>query len=92
MPTSGLVISLPADPNTASESIKAIDRLPDLAIGEPVDGRFLPATIQASDERTQQLMQTLESLPGVDQVSLTWIGLDADDTHCPIAPKQEVTT
>ncbi|MDP6987234.1 MAG: hypothetical protein QGG74_04230 [Phycisphaerales bacterium] len=83
MPTSGLVITLHADQALASDTSKAIDRLPGLTLGEPVDGHFLPATIQAPQRETTEAITTIESLEGVQQVAITWIGLDApvDSPH-----------
>jgi hypothetical protein len=77
MPTSGLVITLHADPPLASATSKGIDRLPGLTLGQPVNGHSLPAPVQAPQQETTEAITTIESLVGVQQVAITWIGLDA---------------
>ncbi|MDP7028887.1 MAG: hypothetical protein QF733_01540 [Phycisphaerales bacterium] len=85
MPTSGLVITLAEDSARRAPTLLAIERLPDIAIGQPVDGRYLPATIQADQPTTTKCIQTIESYAGVDHVAITWIGLDepAPRPHAP---------
>ena len=92
MPTSGLVLSLPMDPIRAQAGLQAANRLPEVAIGAPVDGRFLPATIHADEQTTSSLIKQLEAHPDIEQVSITWIGLDEPEVTTPThdAPTQEV--
>ena len=79
MPTSGLVITLKPSQALASEASKALDRLPGVTLGEPVDGRFLPATIEADQATTTETVRSIERITGVSQVNITWIGIDPPD-------------
>ena len=90
MPTSGLVITLHADQALASTASKTIDRLPGLTLGEPVEGCFLPATIEAPQRETTDTISNLESIEGVQQVAITWIGLDAPADTLPDTTPQEI--
>ncbi len=93
MPTSGLVITLSEGTAHLTPVLQVIERLPHVAIGEPTDRRFIPAVIQADQQTTARRIQTIEALPEVHHVSITWIGLDAPhrDPHTP-AEHQETAS
>ncbi len=85
MPTSGLVITLSSDASPASVAVQATHQAPDLTVGDLVGGRFLPATLHADQSATTATIALLEALPEIEQVAITWIGLD-DPISSPPTP------
>ena len=76
MPINGLMVTLSADPVSASAAQDAMRLREGLECGECQD-RWLPLVTEAQDDREAREMHGwLESLPGVDQVDVILVGFN----------------
>jgi hypothetical protein len=76
MPVNGLMVTLSSDPRRASGAAASIDAHESIECGERHD-RWLAVAIESGNEReARELHAWLESLPGVDQVSVILVTLD----------------
>lgn len=76
MPINGLMVTLSADPVSASAAQEAMRLRVGLECGERHE-RWLPLVTEAQDDREAREMHGwLESLPGVDQVDVILVGFN----------------
>jgi hypothetical protein len=76
MPVNGLMVTLSADPERASQALGMIDGHDGLELGERHD-RWLAVVAETRDDHeARALHQWLEGLPGVDQVGVILVAFD----------------
>lgn len=76
MPINGLLLTMSADSGLAESARRRMSGRAEIEIGEG-NGRWLPVAVEASDVKSaHDFHDWLESLPGIEQVDVIYVGLD----------------
>jgi hypothetical protein len=76
MPVNGLLLTLSPDPDLANSARIRISSRPEVSLGTAQD-RWQPLAADTPDVRAaHDLHEWLESLPGVEQVDVIYVGFD----------------
>ena len=76
MPVNGLLVKLSLDPLLADAALAGISKRPDAMLGDAQD-RWQPIAADTPDViAAHDFHEWLESLPGVEQVDVIYVGFD----------------
>jgi hypothetical protein len=79
MITSGLVITLNADPALATQARAALQARPEFTLGK-LNARWLPAALEAADVgASRDVHDWLNTVPGVDFVDVVQVNFEEED-------------
>ncbi len=83
MPVNGLLLTLSPDPRLAELSRAAIATRPEVELGE-LQGNYQPLAVETADVRTaHEFHEWLESLEGVGQVDVIYVGFEEPSATAP---------
>ena len=81
MPTSGLVLTLSADPVLAGQAVAGVGARPEFTAEAPRD-RWLPVAMEALDDaHSRELHDWLQALPGVEFVDVVYVHFEDQQEH-----------
>ena len=87
---SSVIAKFNCDEQVRQQAMKQIARHSALGMGELIEGRNLPITIEAvGNQETEEITRWIMSLDGVDFVDVVYVCFEDEDINLPVAKKRK---
>lgn len=76
VPISGLVVTFVASHTTPETLIQALEKIPEIEVGEFDEHRIAMVVDSETRQRDQEIWDAVQQLPGVSDINVAFVGFD----------------